>query len=531
MLVYSSFLTLRPQRQSQEIVEKIATWLSKRCRAHVDAVRLFEGIRDLQFAGGYHIQSRATLDEVHNPIYPYLFCVQLTHADDQVSGRRWSTEIGLSQESESSPIHCSFLLKTDEVSAKVTSPIQVTRPLLVEQLASSCNPSSDTPGLRVKRLDEESASAFLIELERQERRSPIVIVSANRDGKYSVTPDRMRSILVGIADVVEVPLGVNTYAIEKIIGRQYSAWGGAINIVFQSRRGERGDFCETKRYRQSDIESLSEDGKNIESEILAAVTHRTNLPYSWRHFSLEVVNQAILRGQLSRSIQRAQQSDGATEYVELLIEADKEIQIKGQEIVELQLGMEERDSEIRKLQSEIDSLKYALSGRQSASDTNDEDLSALTPLRSAVTALVSKNPTLEQSLTLISALFPDRIIVLENAYDSAQESRNFKYCTKAFDLLWNLVNGYWEALASGKGDMHAKTVFGHNAYAQNEGDVLSSEGKKRRTFIYRGRDIEMFKHLKIGVKDSIAETLRIHFEWMPDEKRIVIGHCGKHLDP
>ena len=44
------------------------------------------------------------------------------------------------------------------------------------------------------------------------------------------------------------------------------------------------------------------------------------------------------------------------------------------------------------------------------------------------------------------------------------------------------------------------------------------------------RGILMEKHLKYGVKDSLAETLRVHFEWLADEKKLVIGHCGKHLN-
>jgi len=39
----------------------------------------------------------------------------------------------------------------------------------------------------------------------------------------------------------------------------------------------------------------------------------------------------------------------------------------------------------------------------------------------------------------------------------------------------------------------------------------------------------MMKHLKIGVKDSPVETIRVHFEWFPEQKKIVIGHCGPHL--
>jgi hypothetical protein len=59
---------------------------------------------------------------------------------------------------------------------------------------------------------------------------------------------------------------------------------------------------------------------------------------------------------------------------------------------------------------------------------------------------------------------------------------------------------------------------------------LSDKGKRRRTFNHRGRAILMARHLKHGVKESPAETLRIHFEWLADDKKITIGHCGKHLD-
>jgi hypothetical protein len=530
MLVYSSYLTLEPKGGAQEIVERIAGWLGKRCRSFVDPKRLAEGIRDLQAAGGYHIHSRVTVDEDRNPTHPFLFCAQLSHADDQVSGRRWVTEIGLRQDALGAPIDCTFLLKTDEVSARVTTPIQVTRPLLVLELSEACNPSSSTPGLRVKRLDEESAAAFLIEVEREERRSPIVVVSPARDGTYPVTPERLRSLLVGVADVVEVGRGADTYKIEDILGRRYSAWGGAINILFQARPGKNGTFCESVLYRPSDLSELMEDGRNIESEVLAAVTHRTNLPYSWRHISPEVVSQAILRQQLVRSIHLAKQSDESAVYVALLEEADRELRNKDQEVTSLRSDLEERDSEVRSLRADIDGLKYALSGRQSISPINEDELSALAPLREAVSALVANEPSLEQSLVIISTLFPDRVVVLESAYDAARESGGFRFGKKAFDLLWNLTNGYWDALASGQGDAQAKNVFGHNAFAAKESGVLSDAGKARRTFNYRGRDIEMFKHLKIGVKDSAAETLRVHFEWLADEKQIVIGHCGKHLD-
>jgi hypothetical protein len=39
----------------------------------------------------------------------------------------------------------------------------------------------------------------------------------------------------------------------------------------------------------------------------------------------------------------------------------------------------------------------------------------------------------------------------------------------------------------------------------------------------------MMRHLKIGVKPSRHETIRVHFEWLLEEKKIIIGHCGRHL--
>ncbi len=126
-------------------------------------------------------------------------------------------------------------------------------------------------------------------------------------------------------------------------------------------------------------------------------------------------------------------------------------------------------------------------------------------------------------------MFPDRVVVLDTAIQSANESLAFKYTEKAFELLWKLINDYWTELNKGGGD-RAKEIFGNSAYAQNEGDTLSNEGKRRRAFNFGGRELIMLKHLKIGVKDSVSETLRIHFEWLADENKIIIGHCGKHLD-
>lgn len=530
VLIYANSFYFEPESGPEQIIQLVARWVGQRAKSYVDAARLAEGIGELRLNDGSTLSSRTTLDEANRDRYPYLFCARLAHGDSNVPGRRWITEVGFRKNTADGQVECSILLKTDEMSARVTAPIQVTRPKLVPQLIAACRPVGQTPGLTVKRLDEESATAFLSEVEREERKYPIVLISTDADGAQPVPPERLRTVLVGLADVVDVPTDVDTYKVEDVVGRRYIAFGGAINIIFPARRSDRSTFFETVRLRPADIQRLQDDGKAIESEVLAAITHRTNLPYSWRHISTEIVSQAVLRGQLMRAIEQAKASDDSSVYAELLELAETELIAKTDEISRLRSDLEESATEVRTQQAEIDGLKYALNGQ--TAEAADNGLSAiLEPLRTDYLDVLGGHPKLEQSLSLIAAFYSDRVAVLDSAFDAARESDRggFRFGAKAFNLLAKLATGYWQALANGEGDQHAKAVFGHNAYAPNEASVLSNDAKRRRTFSYRGRDFLMVKHIKHGVKDSLAETLRVHFEWVANEKKIVIGHCGKHL--
>ena len=81
------------------------------------------------------------------------------------------------------------------------------------------------------------------------------------------------------------------------------------------------------------------------------------------------------------------------------------------------------------------------------------------------------------------------------------------------------------------GDNQARTVFGKSEYAAKESEtVMGSKAMRReRTFEYEGEQVEMFRHLKIGVDDDATRTIRVHFHWDSDREKIVIGYCGEHL--
>lgn len=147
-----------------------------------------------------------------------------------------------------------------------------------------------------------------------------------------------------------------------------------------------------------------------------------------------------------------------------------------------------------------------------------------------VRVLVGEVPP-ESALRLVVAAWPDRIVVLDSAFKSARRSAGFQSPDVVLDLLTTLPTEYFDALKRG-GDTEARKVFGKKEYAATESEsVLTNKGAvKRRTFIYKGVPTEMFAHLKIGTKNSVAETVRIHFHWDAADEKIVIGHCGPHLD-
>jgi hypothetical protein len=122
------------------------------------------------------------------------------------------------------------------------------------------------------------------------------------------------------------------------------------------------------------------------------------------------------------------------------------------------------------------------------------------------------------------------VIVLPTAWKAAEDAHAFRHVRRAFDLLCKLFGDYREALVSGGSDSEARKVFGSSWGARESETVEKNKAARRlRTFRYKGKDVPMMAHLKIGVKDSATETFRAHFSWDASDGVIVLGHCGVHL--
>ena len=186
------------------------------------------------------------------------------------------------------------------------------------------------------------------------------------------------------------------------------------------------------------------------------------------------------------------------------------------------------EEELEHVKAERGRLQSKLNAVESVSihiDTGTEKQDGIATL-----ARLVHEPTLTGCLEVLEQCYPTRIVVLDSARRSAAQASDFRNVPKAFDLLWKLAREYWNQMQEGGGDAEARLTFGSKVYAAKESESLSKDGRKRRTFLFEGKNLLMEKHLKIGVAANAADTLRIHFAWLADDCRIVIGHCGCHLD-
>jgi hypothetical protein len=537
MLVYTTIINLECDVDS--LLNVISHWLTRKSHETITTSQL-KSATSIYTDSGNRIQS------LISPIttYPLLGAIKLSHADSEIAGRQWTTEIGFRRENQNGELELSLVLRTDEISTKVATKTQTTVPYLVHEVIKRCSPVPGTPGLKTIPLDNDSeADAFGYSILYPERRYPFVLISPTREDKYLVDVENLRFELEGLADIITIPFGTDTYRLGEILGNRYIAWDGAINIIYPQLISQGKKYVPTKRFTPDELLTIISDRLSPEKEILSTITHKTNLPNSWKHISFDKVTENLKKRELDRLRAESLETGKSSEYTKFLEEyvktQDQQIvatQAEYQQKVDnlqseyeaLEISNLEMDDEIRKLRYEIDALKIQLSPILARTSGSRDDMQ--TSIKEALER-ASQSFTPALSLEIVSKLFPNRIEVLDSAWKSAEKSSPLKEKRKAFELLWKLATDYWVSLASGKGDTEARMIFG-NSYAAKESELAESNARVRllRTFCYKERDIFMVKHLKIGVNPSPVETIRIHFDWEADEQKIIIGYCGPHLD-
>lgn len=536
MLVYANYLKASGTNAQAEIMRAVGGWLKE---------QLGYGLRpDTLTTAGEHSGNRSgtsswlkifTARDETQELYSWI----LKNADDTVRGRQWSSEIGLKVVGNSCELSC--IVATEEASTLVLQPVQASRPRLIRYAVSNLSGAegvhfdASVPGLTVKRVgvSADSYRGLLYDIESRERDYPIVLVSPHKDGAYPVNADHLQQDLVGLAQVVKVEAEFDSYDMEEILGRRWSAWDGAVNVLHMPTAS---GFIRSRVFLSDVIENWGDTQHSRISEILAWVTHNTNIPRLRKRIRPEGVMRLAIRQSLNVAKERRQQlnekeireeferlaeaAEEQNQWIELLEDTNGSLE---NELQQLRLDLDEREDELSKQRRSVDALKLQL--RNSGAYTSSVDGAQLLRMLSRADV-----PEPEECLELIESVYGDRCEILDTAKRSAKESNQFGQNRQLLDLLIRLVTQYRAVLLE-KGDSEARKVFGKNEFAAKESETVmgSPTLRRAREFEYQGAMVEMFRHLKIGVADDLIKTIRVHFHWDNQRQKIVIGYCGKHL--
>ncbi|MBA8782950.1 MULTISPECIES: hypothetical protein [Aeromonas] len=533
MLIYVNQFNLIGDNATNRAFNTIAGWLKEKTG------KIFS-IEQLKSSDEFKLERSTVRTYAATQFEPYMHSVMLTHPDDQVSGRQWVTEIGVKECKTFTQI--SILLETSDISTQVIEIPMTTRPKLVTYLSKNAELDRDTIGKQLKSYSNTTDSLISLssEIEREDRSHPIIIISNGTNKKTLINPLKLQEQLFGLAQVVSTTEEIDSWEMERVLTRRYSAWGGAINIIYPSQgRG----FCYNRLLLSSTIDEWKANHINVNAQILSIITHTTNGFRKKQHFSPTDVRAKRQKDQrifLKKKFSELQDDQGFKQLAEdafsqldeheaiidrLKSDFNEELTKWISELSDEQNKTERLTAENRAKQHQIETLKYQLS--QSGNKVAQSE-TFFSPTE--ITDILVDGLTPKTSLLLISKLFPNRVLILEDAYHSTTKSLSFKNSSKLLGLLGRLVTEYLDLVLS-EGDVKARSLFGA-AYSASESETVERTDKyaSQRTFDYDGAKVAMFRHLKIGNSRNPDETIRVYFHIDNTKKIIVIGYCGPHLD-
>jgi hypothetical protein len=401
--------------------------------------------------------------------------------------------------------------------------------------------------------DAVETSAFVrhVLLDRNRGVPILVVTPAARTEEPIVDPDRIAARLRGMVMVAELQTRGCTEAlthelVDARLDRQFACFDGGVRMYVPGLAPGHALYQHPLWLRTTLVER--ERDFDCRAELLAGLV-AARIGEMRMPAGLITCIQDFDRQERRRNAERvlsAERPDPGTSMASMLEfatdqnsalehalrDATAEIQIYDEsnralvdELVEARRSIAELESSAQAERMKADALELRLEARQRAADGLPADL------RADLAALLEGEHDVETALRLVARTWPDRVRVLESAYRAAKKSASFDKPGAALDLLITLATEYHDALKK-DGDHDARKVFGARDYAATESETVMNNkaARKRRTFTYKGEGVEMLAHLKIGVKDSVAETLRIHFHWDAEDAKLVVGYCGPHLD-
>lgn len=497
-------------------MRSVSGWIKKVSGKHFSIDDLMSS-NDFEIEGSYVRTYSAIKSE------PETYSIMYSHPDNEVNGRQWITEIGIAKHKDYTFV--SILLEISDVSTRVDSKPISTRPRLVSFLKKNCVFDRDTIGIKCQYIRNNYGDLKYLshEVFRDNRNYPIILLSA-QNYRYATDYNKLQEQLIGLCQVFVIDTDVDSWEMERIVGRRYSCWNGAINIIYPlSLSGN----INTSILFKDRIDEIISSEMPINNYLLSLITHSCNAHKKKKHISPVLTRSKRLADNNRYYKDKISHLNNESDFKELLDEALDDIDnlntaLCEQESIYIEM-IDDIEKEISKLKIDNHTLNSRIN-ELNKSNSTDEKIDTY-----SLVSIISNRLNPESILKFLQILIPDRLIVLDSAMNSAIKSDKFKYSQRLIYLIYKLCTDYLDLYLK-NGDNEAKSVLGQ-AYAANESETVERSKKlsDMRKFNYENKDEYMFQHLSIGVAHNKSETIRVHFLIDSNKRKVVIGYCGEHL--
>jgi hypothetical protein len=220
------------------------------------------------------------------------------------------------------------------------------------------------------------------------------------------------------------------------------------------------------------------------------------------------------------------------------VELDAPVAAKSrdQEIDELHELLSVSQLENQQITAEMRKIKEDLHKAKVLNTELAEAKSAAAPVFGAQEADLIRRIGMREKITPVDVLeyykliAGERVVILDSAIKSAQDSKHFAYCDRMIDMLGSLCFQYFDSINSGKPDSVAREAFASDGYSARESETVLADSRLRamREFVYQGETCLFKRHLRIGTGKGAANGMRIYFEMI--DKKVVIAYAGVHLE-
>lgn len=473
---------------------------------------------------------------------PQYWALRYEHKDRDKRFRRWSTSIGIEVLCDRL-IRLSMMLshKIEEeyVGPELPNPVP-TAPKLVTAILedNTIQVFAGTEKLRaeVNPIKLGKADLFKARLVDQGRLCPILLVSLASDtGNPLVDTNAISKVLAGAASIYKPESMSIEQEIPYVLPKEYRCYDGAVRIYFPKL--DMNDPDDHLKHRFVDKHEIKKYGQRGVEEILASAVAR--------RFRTGMLNPVTTVIDVLRIQTKTEREKTFRKYLEKEQAGRKDAEQELKEYNNELLRLDEENAELTRqknelyeknldLEDKIQKMQDAIGPRERRCGELEADLRKT---QEAFEVLNELPKTVNDCVKIIERLFPNRISFTSKAKESATKSclnrQGPTEIAKAWKLIWAVANCLYDLYfgdpPSGNivRDFRERTGFD---LALTEGSTTSGnkDCMRLRRDTYKGQEIDITSHAKYG--DAPTKCLRIHYYVSRDDGKIVVGHCGDHLD-